>query len=52
MLDGILYVCSMVAALIGALLVFHGAGMIIYYFRGRKVTKYNNAGHRFFDRVK
>jgi hypothetical protein len=51
-LDGILYICFMVAAMIGALIVFHGAGMLIYYFRGRRVEKYNNAGHWFFDRVK
>ena len=50
-LDGILYVCFIAAALIGALLVFHGAAMLIYWYRCKRVERFNS-GRRFFDRVK
>ena len=51
-IDGVLYVCLMAAALIFALILFHAVGLIFLWWRERKVMKYNNAGHRFFDRVK
>jgi TRAP-type uncharacterized transport system fused permease subunit len=52
MIDGILYVCFLVVAIIGALLIFHGLAMIIYWMRCKRIERYNNSGRRFFDRVK
>ncbi len=51
-LDGILYVCFLVAAIIGVLLVAQGIDLLLCWRREWKVERYNNAGHRFFDRLK
>jgi len=51
-MDTILYVCFLIAAIIGVLLVAQGIELLLCWRRIRKVEKYNNAGHRFFDRLK
>jgi hypothetical protein len=50
--DMILYICMMVVAMVGALLVFHFLGMIIWWWRGRWSRRSENTTTPWFRRVK
>lgn len=51
-LNGVLYICLLVVAFIVTWIVFSALVLLFEWLKKCQVKRYNNAGHRFFDRVK
>jgi hypothetical protein len=48
----LLYIFIAIAAIVVGIIVCQAISLYLWWRRENKVEKYNNAGHRFFDRVK
>jgi hypothetical protein len=48
----LLYIMILIASILVLVIVLKGFALYIWWRKGNKVEKYNNAGHRFFDRAK
>jgi hypothetical protein len=48
----LLYIFIAIAVTIVGIIIFKGIPLYLWWRGDKKVEKYNNAGHRFFDRVK